>query len=85
MGSKNWQILRDLEVARESKDDSKISKLEALVEQSQSICEHADNNRSIVVCLKKLNTKNWGVIQRGDQILVCHSCSKILRYYPKAR
>jgi len=83
MGSRNWQIIRDLETARRAGRNEQVAHLSELVEQSQQQCEHPDEQKKVVAVNQTVETKNRGLIRKGDTIVYCLACSRILRHFPK--
>jgi hypothetical protein len=80
MGSRNWQLLRDLEIARDEKNTEQIARFSELVEQSQQACEHPAEFKKVGTCAQDTETKNRGLVQKGDQVVFCLACSRILRH-----
>jgi len=83
MGSRNWQIIRDLEIARSAGNAEQVARLSELVEQSQQDCDHPAESKKVGTCAQDTETKNRGLVRKGDQVVWCLACSRILRHTPK--
>jgi hypothetical protein len=83
MGSINWQLVRDLEIAKRAGNLEQVSQLSALVGESQLRCRHPNSQKLISLCLKDTETTYRGIVREGDEIVTCLACGKILRSSPK--
>lgn len=85
MGSRNWQLLRDLERAKKAGDTEQTKRLTVVVEESQQACEHPDESKRVVVLSKDGTGKTSKPMLKGDTIVWCLACSKLLRHIQGTR
>lgn len=83
MGTRNWQLIRDLKVAQQAGKTDEVSRLLALVEESQAGCIHSDSEKHVVDAPEDIQTPDRGLIPKGDQVFMCFGCSRVLRHYPR--
>jgi hypothetical protein len=83
LGTRNWQLIRDCEHARKAGRAEEHARLVELVEESQQKCPHPKDHIQIKTQTEDVETKNRGLIKRGDQVMYCLACSRFIRHYPK--
>lgn len=82
MGRRNWQLIRDLERAKLAGRSDEIQRLTDAVSDSQKECEHPNQDRQVAQAAKDVETRNRGLIRKGDTIVWCLGCSYIIRHTP---
>ncbi len=75
MGTDNADLIRALEAARTRNDASAYNRLSPLVHRSQERCAHPPENRVERLCNKTSKHRRY---RRGDVLMYCRKCSKIL-------
>jgi len=81
VGTRNWQLVRDLEIARKAKRADEVKRLEVQLEESQQACPHPKEQVHITKAAVDEVTTYRGLIKRGDQVMRCLACSRYLRHY----
>jgi hypothetical protein len=84
MGTRNWQTLRDLTIAKRAGRTEEVAALTAVLEESQRACKHPDVDKRVGTCHQDVETAYRGTVHKGDEIVWCFACSRILRHTPKA-
>lgn len=84
MGWRNWQLLRDLETARQGGDPDAVARLSKSFEESQASCPHEAKDVFVGEAATEMVTSNVGPIQKGDTIVQCMACSHVKRRVARA-
>jgi hypothetical protein len=84
MGTRNWQTVRDLEIAKRAGRTEEVASLTAILEESQKACRHPDRDKRVGESHEEKESYR-GHIRKGDTIVWCVACGRILQHYPKRR